>query len=144
MSPSVRLDINTALETLAARFSLSLPVAPKKSNRVFYFLKTSEAYYFTTKDKHLRPSLLRWMSWGMMSNGLCLTQKTSVSPRTESGSLLSDILEENVPPKYFLSPTATERLLYQGDLKQTPLPPAMARHNPQARTLLKVGRRKKN
>jgi hypothetical protein len=39
----------------------------------------------------------------MTVNGKCLTARISVSPKTESECSLSDILEEQVDQKYFLS-----------------------------------------
>lgn len=36
-------------------------------------------------------------------NGLCVTVRTSVSHRIERGCSLSEVLEENPDPKYYLS-----------------------------------------
>ena len=44
---------------------------------------------------------------------LCLTARISVSPRSESGCSLSDILIPDAPEKYFLSSEQTEKLLYK-------------------------------
>ena len=64
-----------------------------------------------TKAGHFRPSLLRFMSWGTMSHGRCLTARISVSLKQERECILSDILESDVPAKYFLSETQMRRLL---------------------------------
>ena len=64
-----------------------------------------------TKAGHFRPSLLRFLSWGTMSHGRCLTARISVSPKQERECILSDILESDVPAKYFLSETQMRRLL---------------------------------
>jgi hypothetical protein len=45
----------------------------------------------------------RLMNWGMTVNGKCLTAKISESHRTGKECSLSDILEEQVDQKYFLS-----------------------------------------
>ena len=58
-----------------------------------------------------RPSSVRWMSWGTMSHGKSLTARISVSPNPESACILSDILESDVPEKYYLSQTQMQRLL---------------------------------
>ncbi len=57
-----------------------------------------------------RQSSEPWMNSGMMWNGKCLTLKTTYH-RTGSEYSLLDILEENVPEKYFLSREKTEQLL---------------------------------
>ena len=86
----------------------------KKNNHAFLSLRTSKAYYLTTKGEPLELSSVRLMSWGMTVNGKCLTAKITESPRTESASTLSDILEEQPDPKYFLSEKATTSLLNKG------------------------------
>jgi hypothetical protein len=43
------------------------------------------------------------MNWGMTANGKCLTAKISESHRIGKECSLSDILEEQVDQKYFLS-----------------------------------------
>lgn len=48
---------------------------------------------------------------GTLSNGKCLTQKISASPRTGSACSLSAILETSVDEKYFLSDQQTARIL---------------------------------
>lgn len=47
----------------------------------------------------------------MMLNGKSLTVKISKSPKTEKGSLLSDILEDTVPDSYFLSEEKVAQLV---------------------------------
>ena len=66
-----------------------------------------------TKAGHLRPSSLRWLTWGIMSNGLCLTAPLLESPRQGAGCSLSAILIPDAPEKYFLSLEQTEKLLYK-------------------------------
>lgn len=58
-----------------------------------------------------RQSSEQWMSWGTVWNGKCLTADTSESHRIERGSSLSDILEESVDEKYFLSQKTIDRLM---------------------------------
>ena len=73
------------------------------SNLSIYSLKTSKGLLTTIKGIPLRQSSDRWMNWGMTSDGKCLTAKISECRKIESGSILSDILEENVDEKFFLS-----------------------------------------
>ena len=83
----------------------------RKNSHAFYYLKTLKGFYLTTKAKLSELSSIRWMNLGMTCNGKCLTVKTSVSPKTESVCSLSDILEPQVAPKYFLSDKQTKYIL---------------------------------
>ena len=76
-----------------------------------FSLKMSKAYSITTKGKLLKSSFKRWMNWGMRFNGWCLTANFSEFPRTENGFSLSEILEERVNPKYYLSKKSVEKLI---------------------------------
>ena len=99
------------LRILEVLSSLNLLERPNRSNHVFYFWKTSRAYSVTTRERHFEQSSPRWMSWGMMSNGRCLTVKISKCRKTENGSFLSDILEDSVPDSYFLSEEKAAQLI---------------------------------
>jgi hypothetical protein len=50
------------------------------------------------------------MNWGMTVNGRCLTAKTSEYLRTGNVCSLSQILEQNPDPKYFLSEKQTAHI----------------------------------
>ena len=67
----------------------------------------------TTKAGHLKQSSVHWMAWGMMCAGRYLTAKISEYPNQEIECSLSDILEDNVPEKYYLSRKQAEKLLYK-------------------------------
>lgn len=67
-----------------------------------------------------RQSSEQWMSWGTVWNGKCLTADISESHRIERGSSLSDILEESVDEKYFLSQKTIDRLMSFKDTKVYP------------------------
>lgn len=55
---------------------------------------------------------LKWEKLGAIeSNGKCSTQKISESPKIEKESSLLDILETDVPEKYFLSEAKSSMLL---------------------------------
>lgn len=66
-----------------------------------------------TQAKHLKQSSVHWMTWGMMYAGRYLTAKISEFPSHEIECSLSDILEDNVPEKYYLSRKQAEKLLYK-------------------------------
>ena len=67
----------------------------------------------TTKAGHLKQSSVHWMAWGIMCAGRYLTAKISEFLSHEIECSLSDILEDNVPEKYFLSRKHAEKLLYK-------------------------------
>lgn len=67
----------------------------------------------TTQAGHLKQSSVHWMAWGMMCAGRYLTAKISEFPNHENECILSDILEENVPERYYLSRKQAEKLLYK-------------------------------
>ena len=50
---------------------------------------------------------------GTMRNGKCSTLRTSEFHKTEKGASLSDILEDEVPQKYFLLKEQTEKIVFQ-------------------------------
>lgn len=75
-------------------------------------LRMFPAFYRTTMGKPLRSSSPHWGTWGIMSNGLCLTASILESPNPGNGCSLSVILIPDAPEKYFLSPAAMEKLLY--------------------------------
>lgn len=64
-----------------------------------------------------RQSSEQWQSWGIAWNGKCLTAKISECHKIESEYSLSDILEDQVDEKYFLSSETVKRLLNYKDTK---------------------------
>ena len=55
---------------------------------------------------------LKWTKGGMMRNGRLSTLNIMESHKTGNAVLLSDILEVEVPQKYFLSKEQTERIIF--------------------------------
>lgn len=53
--------------------------------------------------------------WGTMSNGRYLTAKISACRNTENACILSDILEEKVDEKYFLSKERCEKFIWKNE-----------------------------
>ena len=100
------------LPTPEALSSLKLPGWLKPKDLGIYLLRMFPAFYRTTMGKPLRSSSPHWGTWGIMSNGLCLTQNILESPNPGNGCSLSAILIPDAPEKYFLSPAAMEKLLY--------------------------------
>ena len=85
-----------------------------KDKRPKYFvLKMLKDCYLITVDSLSKPSSPRLMNWGMIVNGKCLTARISESHRIGKECSLSDILEESVDQKYFLSEKIQNRLIEQ-------------------------------
>jgi hypothetical protein len=91
------------LMTREVRSSLKSLGLLNKNSHAFYCLRTSKGFYLTTKELRSTQSSPRLMSWGMTVNGKCLTARISESHKTGKECSLSDILEEQVDQKYFLS-----------------------------------------
>ena len=76
------------------------------------YTKMLRECYQATEDLTSLPFSLKWMNSGTMQNGSFLTQNITEYPRTGSVCILSDILEVEVPQKYFLSKEQTERIVF--------------------------------
>ena len=66
-------------------------------------LKMLKICYQSTKVLISQGYSLHWTKSGMTQNGKCLTAPSFMCHSTEKGYTLSDILEEEVEEKYFLS-----------------------------------------
>ena len=93
--------------------SLRWPDWLKPDGPLIFCLKTYQDCFRMTKAGRSVPSSPRWMTWGIMSSGLCLTQNISESHSQGKGCSLSAILIPDAPEKYFLSLEQTEKLLYK-------------------------------
>lgn len=105
------LEKDKALKTHEVPYFLKLHGSPLFSNHEFCFLKTSKDYYTTTKEERSEQSSKRWKNWGTTWNGKCLTANISEYRKTANECSLSDILEEQVDEKYFLSETVSKKLI---------------------------------
>ena len=105
------LESGVDLTTLEEPFSLKLPESLPLSDHLICSLKMYPVCYRMTKAGHLRSSSIRWMNWGMMSAGRCLTARILVFPNPERECSLSDFLERCVLAKYCLSRNHILRLL---------------------------------
>ena len=102
---------DAALKMPEVRSSLKLSECLEKSDLNIFYLKMFPVCLTMTKGGLLRKSSLRYQTWGMVSNGRCLTARISVFPKPGKECTLSDILTKDVPEKYYLSQSATLRLL---------------------------------
>ena len=93
--------------------SLNWPEWLKKNDRRIFSLKMCLGSFRMTEAGHLVSSSPRFMTWGIMSNGLCLTANILESRNQDGGCSLSDILIPDAPGKYYLSSAQVEKLLYK-------------------------------
>ena len=115
----------------------------KKIDPLTYSLKTLKTYLALTEGSILHGSSWSWMKSGTMQSGHFSTLPMS-SLKTEKESLLSDILEDEVPEKYFLSEQTVKRLISYKDNALMRLQPEQGK-TPQSDVihLLKVNSMKK-
>lgn len=106
------LEKGEALQMPEGRSSLKLPDCLKTSGLSIFSLKTYPDCYHMTRGGRFTPSLVHFLNWGIVWNGKCLTAKISESRRQERECILSDILMDDVPEKYFLTQEQTRQLLY--------------------------------
>ena len=92
--------------------SLKLPELPPLKDLHFCCLKMFPDSYRMTAAGRLRPSSLRFLNWGTMSHGKCLTARILVFLNPENVCILSDFLEKDAPEKYWLSTRQMLRLLH--------------------------------
>ena len=102
-----------ALPTPEELSSLRLPDWLKPNDLRICCLKMFPDFYRMTKGKPFRSSSPHWMTWGIMSSGLCLTANILESLNQGEGFSLSDILIPDAPGKYYLSSAQVEKLLYK-------------------------------
>ena len=99
-------DKQGLLETAQACFSelcTFLDSSMKKRNPLGYSLRTLKTCLVLMEDGISPGFSLSWIGVDTMRNGKFSTQNISECLRTESGYSLSDILEKDVPAKYFVS-----------------------------------------
>lgn len=101
-------DLQTIQEELS---SLRLPESLRRNGLHIFSWKMSPVCYRMTAAGHLIPSSPRLLNWGMILNGVCITAQISESRSKDGGCTLSQVLEDEVPDGYFLSPAAMRKIL---------------------------------
>ena len=115
----------------------------KKIDPLTYSLKTLKIYLALTEGAILRGSSWSWTKSGMMQSGHFSTLPMS-SLRTGKEFSLSDILEDEVPEKYFLSEQTVKRLIsYKDNVLMRLQPEREKMRQSDATHLLKVNSMKK-
>ena len=77
--------------------------------------RTSLACYPATEGPTLPPSFQGWRNAGIGGPTGCLTLSTSEFPRDAAVCSLSEVLQEDVPSKYYLSPRAARGILRRAE-----------------------------
>ena len=111
VNPSQSREEDLDLLTREARSFMKSSEWLKQKGLNIFSLKMFQGYSITTGGKRSSLSSPQFMSWGMVSNGVCLTAPILVSPNREKGYTLSDILIKDCPEKYFLSDKAAAVIL---------------------------------
>ena len=117
-------DARALLES-APGSGLSFAVFLKRLDLSGWSSKTSPAYSAQTMDGTLPSSFRGWSNSGMAFAGGYLTLSTSEWPSDADVCSLSDILETDVPPKYFLSARAARGILQRAERRGKELPPLL-------------------
>lgn len=103
-------------ETVQACFSELCTLSDnskKKIDPLTFSLRTLRICLVLMEDGISPDCSLKWSRGGMMQNGRCSTPKISECHKIGKGVLLSDILEGEVPQKYFLSKEQTEKIVFR-------------------------------
>ena len=103
-------------ETVQACFSELCTLSDnskKKINPLTFSLRTLKICLVLMEDGISPDCSLKWSRRGMMQNGKCSTPKISECHRTGKDALLLDIIEAEVPQKYFLSKEQTEKIVFK-------------------------------
>lgn len=75
--------------------------------------KMSKDFSHTIKGEPLDLSSQPFLTWGIFSNGRYLTARITECRKTGKGCSLSDILEDSVDERYFLSEEQTKKIMSQ-------------------------------
>ena len=102
--------LDSQLKTLEVLSFLKSVGFSKTNEYRMFSLKTSKDCSTTTTEEPLLSSSQVLMNWGTTFNGKLLTAKILESRKTVNGYSLSDILEDNPDPKYFLSDSAFQKM----------------------------------
>ena len=110
LSALLESDLDSRQKILAVLSFLKSVAFSETNEYLMFSLKTSRDSSTTMGEEPLLSSSQVLMNWGTTFNGKLLTAKISESRKIENGYSLSDILEDNPDPKYFLSDSAFQKM----------------------------------
>jgi hypothetical protein len=99
-----------ALKILEELYSLKSQGFWPLKDLSFCYWKTSKDFSHTITGTPLEQSSQPFLTWGTFYNGKYATARISASLSTGNACSLSDIMEKDVHPKYFLSPKVIKNL----------------------------------
>lgn len=94
-------------------------------NRAGWSGKMLPMHYHLTTEETSEQSSWDWMNAGIMSRGECLTLSISEFPSDAEESSLSQVLQMDVPHKYYLSPQACQGILQRAHRRGKILPESL-------------------
>ncbi len=98
-------------KTLVGRFSSRYVELQHIIDLSCYYSKTLKDFSTMTEEELSQRSSTPWRTWGIGGNTRFLTARITGSHRVGKECLLSDILEQDVPDRYFLSQKAVDYLI---------------------------------
>lgn len=107
------LDFKGTVQACFSELCTLSDSSKKKIDPLTFSLRTLKICLVLMEDGISPDCSLKWSRGGMMQNGRCSTPKISECHKIGKGVLLSDILEEEVPQKYFLSKEQTEKIVFR-------------------------------
>ena len=110
--PENRSAFTATVQACFSELCTFLDKPRKQRNPLTCSLRTLRICLVLMEDGISPDFSLSWTKTGTMRSGRFSTLNTSASRRTENVVLLSDILEVEVPQKYFLSKEQTERIIF--------------------------------
>ena len=110
LSALLESDLDSRQKILEVLYFLKSVAFSETNEYLMFSLRTSKDCSTTMGEEPLLSSSQVLMNWGTTFNGKLLTAKISESRKIENGYSLSDILEDNPDPKYFLSDSAFQKM----------------------------------
>ena len=107
----ISLDSRDREAVYFSELSALFKTSKKKIDPHIFSLRTLKTYLVLMEERTSLNFSLRWTKAGTMRNGR-LSILPITSRRTGSGYSLLDILEDEVPSRYFLSKEQTEKILF--------------------------------
>ena len=113
---SVSQGADSLLRTIEEIYFSTISESLKTSDPSILLLKMFPICWGYRRENVSELSLKKFQNWGIVSAGVCLTLPALEYRSREEGCSLSDILEKDVPPKYFLSDEAMQKMAKKENL----------------------------
>ena len=113
LSQESKLDLKETARACFSELCTLSDSSRKKINPLTFSLRTLRICLVLMEDGISPGCSLKWTGRGTMQSGKFSTLKILECRKTEKGVLLSDILEDEVPQKYFLSKEQTGKIVFK-------------------------------